>query len=91
MRIKAVLRDQEILQMELGSRERILAVANKNIDRVVNLPTLLKIMGLNFDDRCKMLGVLKDSKFEIWLLNDADQHLVFMGQKKEDFDGYQWQ
>jgi hypothetical protein len=92
MRIKAVLRDTEILQMEAGSKERIIAAARKNIDRVVNLPSLLKVMGLTLDDRCRMLEVLKDSKIRIWLLNDAGQHLIFLGDKKDaEIIGYQWQ
>ncbi|MHA2025766.1 MAG: hypothetical protein ACW98U_07675 [Candidatus Thorarchaeota archaeon] len=92
MRIKAVLRDSEILQMEAGSDERINAAAKKNIDRVVNLPSLLKVMGLTPDDRCKMLENLRNSGIQIWLLNDANQHLIFLGEMKdEEFEGYQWQ
>ncbi len=92
MRMKAVLRDTEILQMEAGSKERIIAAARKNIDRVVNLPSLLKVMGLTLDDRCRMLEVLKDSKIPLWLLNDAGQHLIFLGDKKDaEIIGYQWQ
>ncbi|MGY5863191.1 MAG: hypothetical protein RTV41_01160 [Candidatus Thorarchaeota archaeon] len=92
MRIKAVLRDSEILQMEAGSKERINAAAKKNIDRVVNLPSLLKVMGLTLDDRCKMLENLRNSGIQIWLLNDANQHLVLIGEKSdEEFAGYQWQ
>lgn len=92
MRIKAVLRDTEILQMEASSKERIIAAARKNKDRVVNLPSLLKVMGLTLDDRCRMLEVLKDSKIRIWLLNDAGQHLIFLGDKKDaEIIGYQWQ
>ncbi len=92
MRIKAVLRDTEILQMEAGSKERIIAAAKKNIDRVVNLPSLLKVMGLTLDDRCRMLEALKDSKIHLWLLNDGGQHLIYLGDKKDDeIAGYQWQ
>ncbi len=92
MRIKAVLRDTDILQMEAGSKERIIAAAKKNMDRVVNLPSLLKVMGLIIDDRCKMLDVVKDSKIHVWLFNDANQHLIFLGHKKDaEFEGYQWQ
>jgi len=92
MRIKAVLRDSEILQMEAGSKERINAAAKKNIDRVVNLPSLLKVMGLTPEDRCKMLEQLKDSGIKIWLLTDSNQHLIFIGNKSvEEFAGYQWQ
>lgn len=92
MRVKAVLRDTDILQMEVGSKARVIAAAKKNIDRVVNLPSLLKVMGLRFDERCVMLDVLKDSKIHVWLLNDAQQHLIFMSQKNEsEFGGYNWQ
>ncbi|TET11996.1 MAG: hypothetical protein E3J86_01440 [Candidatus Thorarchaeota archaeon] len=92
MRIKAVLRDTDILQMEAGSKVRIIAAAKKNINRVVNLPSLLKVMGLMIDDRCIMLEVLKDSNMQVWLFNDANQHLIFLGDKKDaEFEGYQWQ
>ncbi len=92
MRIKAVLRDTEILQMQAGSKERIIATAKKNVDRVVNLPSLLKVMGLTFDERCKMLEMLKGIDLHIWLLNDSNQHLVFFSDKiVVEFEGYQWQ
>ncbi len=92
MRIKAVLRDTEILQMEAGSQARILAAAQKNIDRVINLPSLLKVMGLDFGDRTIMLDALKDSKFHVWLLTESEQHLIYMSEKDEtEFEGYQWQ
>jgi len=92
MRIKAVLRDTEILQMESGSKERVLAAAKKNIDRVVNLPSLLKVMGLDFDGRPVMLEALKNSKIHVWLMNDAQQHLILMSEKNEiENQGYQWQ
>ena len=92
MRIKAVLRDGDILKLEAGSKERILAAAKKNSDRIVNLPSLLKVMGLNFEDRGIMLDALKDSKIHIWLLNDAQQHLIYLSTKKEsEFGGYNWQ
>ncbi|MFW9925744.1 MAG: hypothetical protein ACFFDM_03140 [Candidatus Thorarchaeota archaeon] len=92
MRIKAVLRDTEILRMEAGSNERIVAAAKKNLDRVVNLPSLLKVMGLTFDDRCKMLNALKNSDLKIMLLSDSNQHLILIG-KSSDVEpiGYQWQ
>jgi hypothetical protein len=92
MRIKAVLRDTDILQMDAGSEQRIMAAAKKNIDRVINLPSLLKVMGLDFENRSIMLEALKDSKIHIWLLNDSGQHLIFMSEKEEnEIDGYQWQ
>ena len=92
MRIKAVLRDTEILQMEAGSKERIIAAAKKNIDRVVNLPSLMKVMGLTVDDRCKMLNALKDSELKIRLLNDSNQHLIMIGNLGDvEIEGYQWQ
>jgi hypothetical protein len=92
MRIKAVLRDTEILQMEAGSKERVIAAAKKNLDRVVNLTSLMKVMGLDFDDRCIMLDALKDSKIHIWLLKDAQQDLIFFSEKDEsEYSGYNWQ
>ena len=92
MRVKAVLRDTKILQMEAGNKKRIVAAAMKNIDRVVNLPSLLKVMGLDFHGRLIMLEALKESKIHIWLLNDSEQHLIFMSRKNEfENQGYQWQ
>ncbi len=78
--------------MESGSKERVLAAAKKNIDRVVNLPSLLKVMGLDFDGRPVMLEALKNSKIHVWLMNDAQQHLILMSEKNEiENQGYQWQ
>ena len=92
MRIKAVLRDSEILKLEVGSKERILAAAKKNSDRIINLPSLLKVMGLTFDDRSIMLDTLKDSNLHIWLMNDAQQHLIYISENdKSEIDGYNWQ
>ena len=92
MRIKAVLRDTDILQMEAGSKSRVIATAKKNIDRVVNLPSLMKVMGLSTDDRCVMLDALKESKIHVWLIMDSQQHLIFISEKNEsDFGGYKWQ
>ena len=92
MRVKAVLRDKDILQMEAGSKPRIMAAAKKNIDRVINLPSLLKVMGLDFENRSTMLETLKDSKIHIWLLNDCGQHLIFMSEREDtEVYGYQWQ
>lgn len=92
MRIKAVLRDTDILQMPPRSKERVVAAAKKNIDRVVNLPSLLKVMGLSFDERTVMLDALKESKLHVWLLHDNQQHLIFMSEKDESqYNGYQWQ
>ena len=92
MRVKAVLRDTEILQMEVGSKARVIAAARKNIDRIVNLPSFLKVMGLSFEDRCVMLNGLKDSKIHVWLLNDAQQHLIYLSEKAQsEVSGYNWQ
>jgi hypothetical protein len=92
MRIKAVLRDTDILQMDAGSKERILAAAKKNLDRVINLPSLLKVMGLDFEGRTTMLEALKDSKLSIWLLIDAQQHLIFISENENlQHEGYRWQ
>ena len=92
MRVKAVLRDTEILQMEPGSKTRVLTAAKKNLDRVVNLPSLLKVMGRGFEDRCVMLDALKDSKLHVWMVNDSQQHLIYLSEKMEsEISGYHWQ
>jgi len=95
MRIKAVLRDTEILQMEAGSKVRILAAINKNAGRLVSLSSLLRTMGLDFNERAKMLEVLSDTGLHVWFANDADQHLIFTSRAAlpEDMDicTYQWQ
>jgi hypothetical protein len=93
MRIKAVLRDTNILQMELGSEKRVLAAAKKNEDRVISWSSLLKVMGLTFSERLRMLEMLRDSKLHIWLINDADQHLVFLTNTNETpvETAYRWQ
>jgi hypothetical protein len=93
MRIKAVLRDTDILNMNMGSKERILAAARKNVDRLINLGSLLKVMGLGLEDRCFMLEILKDTGLHMWFSNEGDQHLVFLSENKdaEEAVGYQWQ
>jgi len=92
MRIKAVLRDTEILKLEAGSKERILAAVKKNSDRVISLPSLLKVMGLSFEDRTAMLDALKGTKIHVWLLNDAQQHLIYISENsKSEISGYNWQ
>ena len=92
MRIKAVLRDSDILKLDVGSKERILAAAKKNSERIVSLPSLLKVMGLTFDDRTTMLTALKNTKLHVWLLNDAQQHLIYISENnKSEFGGYNWQ
>ena len=94
MRIKAVLRDTDILQLEAGSKERILAAAKKNADRVINWTSLLKVMGLVLEERTKMLDILAGSKVKIWLITDSDQHLIFLTEGKEgppELAGYRWQ
>jgi hypothetical protein len=93
MRIKAVLRDTDILNMEVGSKGRIFAAVRKNIDRLINFGSLLKVMGLSFEDRCTMLETLKDTNIHIWFSNDGDQHLVYFSENKnaEESVGYQWQ
>jgi hypothetical protein len=92
MRIKAVLRDSEILKLEAGSKERILAAVKKNSDRIISLPSLLKVMGLTNDDRTIMLEAIKNTKIHVWLLNDAQQHLIYISvNNKSEFGGYNWQ
>ncbi|MFW9961930.1 MAG: hypothetical protein ACFFDV_13000 [Candidatus Thorarchaeota archaeon] len=93
MRIKAVLRDTDILQMEPGSKKRILAAAKKNEDRVISWTSLLKVMGLTFEERQNMLEMLRDSNLHIWLMNDGEQHLVLLtaGNDSPTEMAYQWQ
>ncbi|TFG34628.1 hypothetical protein EU527_02680 [Candidatus Thorarchaeota archaeon] len=94
MRIKAVLRDTDILKMEQASRGRILAAAKKNIDRVISWSSLLKVMGLTFENRTAMLDALKDTKMHVWLMKEGDQHLVFLTEtdiEPPEKQAYQWQ
>jgi len=95
MRIKAVLRDGEILNLNPGSSERIVASAMKNVDRVISFTSLLKVMGLKFEDRIKMLEVLANQKVHIWIAKDSQQDIIyfFNGKLPEEFEsnGYQWQ
>ena len=95
MRIKAVLRDNDILSSEAGSKERIVAVATKNLDRIISQSSLLKVMGLESNQRVKMLEELANTKLHIWLGREAQQDIIFITKEKlsEDFEntGYQWQ
>jgi hypothetical protein len=95
MRIKAVLRDNEILGLEAGSSKRIVAAALKNLDRVVSMGSLLKIMGLPANGRSKMLDVLMGLDVHIWLAVDRDQHVICISKRESppeaDFSGYKWQ
>ncbi len=94
MRIKAVLRDSDILSMTPGSRERIEATARKNVGRVVNMNSLLKVMGLKFSDRLQAIKVIEDLGLSIWLANEGDQHVIFISEgeapDEPDFVGYRW-
>ncbi|RLI57708.1 MAG: hypothetical protein DRO87_06700 [Candidatus Thorarchaeota archaeon] len=94
MRIKAVLRDSEILKMEAGSEARVKAVATKNVDRPVSWSSLLKVMGLTFDDRTDMLRIVKDLPLHIWLLKDGEQDIIYLSESTEGPEGvpsYMWQ
>ena len=94
MRIKAVLRDTDILQLEAGSKSRIVASAKKNTDRFVSWSSLLKVMGLSIDERTTMLNMLKDSGLHIWLTNEGDQDLIFISEADTgppDGLAYRWQ
>ncbi|NHJ13530.1 MAG: hypothetical protein EAX95_07620 [Candidatus Thorarchaeota archaeon] len=91
MRIRAVLRDAEILAMKPGSKERILATAMKNLDRLVNIGSLLKVMGLSAEDRILLLQILEKTELNIWLLKDNEQHLIFLSESvRNDLEGYKW-
>lgn len=95
MRIKTVLRDGDILNMEPGSKDRIMATTKKNLNRVVNLGSLMRVMGLGTDGRIEMLQILDSTDLHIWLANEGDQDIVFLSLSKtpEDADslGYRWQ
>ncbi|MGY5876294.1 MAG: hypothetical protein RTU30_11160 [Candidatus Thorarchaeota archaeon] len=94
MRIKTVLRDSDILGMESGSKDRIITTAEKNIDRLVSWTSLLKVMGLAFEERTDMLRALEGRKIKIWLGVEGQQQVIFMSKHSspgEDFASYQWQ
>jgi hypothetical protein len=94
MRIKAVLRDNEILKMEKGSKRRIQATAKKNLDRAVSLSSLLKVMGLEPGDRARMLESMSDSKMHIWLFNSGEQDIILLCESRTpdlEEQGYRWQ
>ncbi len=95
MRIKAVLRDSDILEMAPGSKERVLAVAEKNLDRPVNWRSMLKVMGLEEDDRTKMLDILERSTLHIFLGEVMEQCVIFLTKKdspkKLDVPCFRWQ
>ena len=95
MRIKAVLRDSDILGLEPGTNERILTTALKNVDRVISLSSLMKVMGLKFEERTRMLDALWKEDLRIWLAKDSQQDIIYLTKKKipEEFEsmGYQWQ
>lgn len=91
MRIKAVLRDSDILEMEAGGKERILAIIRKNLDRVVNIGSLLKVMGLPPEGRIQLLEILNGTSFHVWLMKDNEQHLICISETdNQELDGYQW-
>ena len=94
MRIKTVLRDGDILNMEPGSKDRVLATAKKNLDRVVNMGSLMRVMGFGTDGRIEMLQILDSTDLHIWLSNEGDQDIVYMSSSKtpvdEDSLGYRW-
>ena len=95
MRIKAVLRDSEILQLEPASNARIVAAAKKNADRLISFQSLLKIMGLDFDERTKMLDAVAKEKLHIWLAIDSEQHVIYISSEglpeEMTIPSYQWQ
>ncbi|MHA2424630.1 MAG: hypothetical protein ACXAEF_07565 [Candidatus Thorarchaeota archaeon] len=95
MRIKAVLRDSDILGLEPGTDERIVTTAIKNVDRVISMSSLMKVMGLKFEERTKMLDVLSNQDVRVWLAKDSQQDIIYLtkGKMPEEFEsvGYQWQ
>jgi hypothetical protein len=94
VRIKTVLRDSDILNMEPGSKDRVLATAKKNLDRVVNLGSLMRVMGLGTEGRIEMLQILDTTDLHIWLSNEGDQDTVFLSRsinpENENSLGYRW-
>ena len=95
MRIKAVLRDSDILEMPPGSKERVLAVVEKNLDRPVNWKSMLKVMGLEEEDRTKMLDILEKSFIHIFLAEAMEQDVIFLSKKDSpkglDVPFFKWQ
>lgn len=91
MRIKAVLRDSVILEMETGSKERILATVRKNLDRVVNTGSFLKVMGLPPEGRIQLLDILDETPYHVWLMKDSEQHVICISESdSKELDGYMW-
>lgn len=95
MRIKAVLRDTEILQMDPGSKARIIAAAKKNADRLISMQSLLKVMGLSFEQRLQMFDAILKETLHVWLAIDSEQHVIYISRGKlpenMDLPTYQWQ
>jgi hypothetical protein len=81
--------------MEPGSLGRINAVFEKNLGRLVNLSSFLKVMGLGFDDRLRMLEAVSSRKEHIWLGNESGQHVVYIGSQELpaeiELPMYEWQ
>ena len=95
MRIKAVLRDSDILKMSPGSDSRIDACIEKNENRFVSWSSLLKVMGLSFEDRIKMLERMQNKKIHIWLGAFGGQDVIYLSKNNQldepEFTGYKWQ
>ena len=81
--------------MDQASKARIVATARKNIDRIVALNSLLKVMGLEPENRIELLQALEDSKLHIWLFQDPQQDLIYLSESETipdyGFRGYKWQ
>ncbi len=95
MRIKSVLRDKDILNMEEGSEERITATVSKNFDRAVNINSLLRVMGMDAEQRIDLLRALGKKPYHIWLANQGNQHVIYISEAEkpqdEEIVGYMWQ
>jgi len=78
-----------------GSKERVLAVVEKNFDRPVNWRSLLKVMGLEEDDRTEMLNILERSSLHIFLAEVMEQNVIFLSKKDSpkdlDVPFFKWQ
>lgn len=81
--------------MEEGSEKRIMATVSKNLDRAVNISTLLRVMGMDAEQRVDLLETLGEKPYHIWLANQGNQHIVYISEAEKPQDeeilGYMWQ
>lgn len=81
--------------MEEGSEERIMATLDKNLDRAVNLNSLLRVMGMESDQRLDLLRALIKKPYHIWLANQGNQDVIYISHvdqpEDEEIVGFMWQ